>query len=119
MEYQKTINLLDNTPNQPTKFRVKNLVEINDDARRTYNTNIPIKFKTSMLKSRLCDYSDAQILVKRTITIAPVPPLAVNPNNNKEVLLKNCAPFTDCASEMKIHKKVLLKTLIQLCQCTI
>ena len=39
MEHQKIINLLDNTPNQPTKFRTKNWVEINDDARRTYNTN--------------------------------------------------------------------------------
>ena len=39
MEYQKIINLLDNTPNQPTKFRTKNWVEINDDSRGTYNTN--------------------------------------------------------------------------------
>ena len=43
MEYQKIINLLDNTPNQPTKFRSKNWVEINDDARGTYNTNSQIK----------------------------------------------------------------------------
>ena len=39
MEYQKIINLLDNTPNQPNKFRTKNYVEINDDVRGTYNTN--------------------------------------------------------------------------------
>ena len=57
MEFRKMINLLDNTPNQPTKFRTKNLVKINDDARRTYNTNGQIKFKTSMLKSILYDYS--------------------------------------------------------------
>ena len=50
MEYQKIINLLDNTPNQPTKFRTKNSVEI-DDARETYGTNSQIKFKTSMLNS--------------------------------------------------------------------
>ena len=43
MEYQKIINLLDNTPNQPTKFRSKNWVEINDDARGTHNTNSQIK----------------------------------------------------------------------------
>ena len=42
MEYQK-INLLENTPNQPTKFRTKNWVEINDDSRGTYNTNSQIK----------------------------------------------------------------------------
>ena len=39
MEYQKTINLLDNTPNPPTKFRTKNYVEINDEVRGTDNTN--------------------------------------------------------------------------------
>ena len=51
MEYQKTINLLDNTPNQPNKFRTKNWVEINDQSRATYNTNSQVKFKTSMLKA--------------------------------------------------------------------
>ena len=59
MEYPKIINLLDNTPNQQTKFRTKNWVELNDDSRETYNTNSQIKFKTSMLRSNLCDYSDA------------------------------------------------------------
>ena len=51
VEYQKIINLLDNTPYQPSKFKTKNQVEINDDARGTYNTNSQIKFITSMLKS--------------------------------------------------------------------
>ena len=67
MEYQKIINLLDNTPNQPTKFRTNNWIEINHDACRTYNTNSQIKFKPSRLRSSLCDYSDAYIFVKRTI----------------------------------------------------
>ena len=49
MEYQETINLLGNTPNQSKKSMTKNWVEINDDACGTYNTNTPIKFKTSML----------------------------------------------------------------------
>ena len=53
MEYQKIINLLDNTPNQPIKFRTENWVEINDDTRGTYKTNSQIRFKTSMLKSSL------------------------------------------------------------------
>ena len=47
MEYQKIINLLYNTPNQPTKFSTKNWVEINDGARGTYNKNSQIKFKKS------------------------------------------------------------------------
>ena len=47
------INLLDNTLNQPSKFREKNWVELNDDSHGTYNTNNQIKFKTTMLKSSL------------------------------------------------------------------
>ena len=69
MEYQKIINLLDNTLNQPTRFRTKNWVEINDDSWGTYNTNSQIKFKASMLKSSLCGYSNVWILVNRTITV--------------------------------------------------
>ena len=62
--------MLDNTPNQLSKFRTKNWIEINDNARGTYNTNSQIKIKTSMLKLILCDYSDAYILVSETITVA-------------------------------------------------
>ena len=69
MEYQRIINLLDNTSNQASKFRTKTWVEINNESRGTYNTNSQIKFKTAMLKSSLCDCSDAYILVKRTITV--------------------------------------------------
>ena len=91
MEYQKIINLLDITPNQPTKFRTKNWVGVNDNTHRTYNTNSQIKFKTSMLRSSLCDYSG-------TITVAEV--AAGGGNNNIEVVFKNFAPFTDCISEI-------------------
>ena len=51
------------------KFRTKELVEINYDSRGMYNINSKIKFKNSVLKSSLCYYSDAYILVKRTITV--------------------------------------------------
>ena len=51
MEYQEIINLLGNTPNQPSKFRTKNCIEINDDSHGTHNINSQIKVKTSMLKS--------------------------------------------------------------------
>ena len=51
MEYQKIIHFLDNTPNQPAKFKAINWVEINDDSRGTYNVNSQIKFKNSMLRS--------------------------------------------------------------------
>ena len=59
MECQKIINLLENTSNQPSKFRTKNWIEINDQSRGVYNTNSDIRFKTTMLKPSLCDYSDA------------------------------------------------------------
>ena len=51
MEHQKIINFLDNKVAQPSKFRTKNWVKTNCDARRTCNTNSQIKFKTAMLKS--------------------------------------------------------------------
>ena len=47
MEYQKIINLFDNTPNQPSKVRTKNCVKVNYDSQGTYNSNSQIKFKTS------------------------------------------------------------------------
>ena len=69
MEYQKIANLIDDTSNQPSKSKTKNWAEINDESRGKYNANSQIKFKTTMLKSSLCDYSDTYILVKGTITI--------------------------------------------------
>ena len=103
MEYQKIINLLDNAPNQPTKFRTKIWVEINYDSHGTYNTNCQIKFKTSMLRSSLCDYSDASILVSGTITITGAgndDAATQLDERNKGVIFKNCTSFTDCISEI-------------------
>ena len=45
MKYQKVINLLDDKPNQPSKFRTKSWVEINNNSRGTFNTNSLVKFK--------------------------------------------------------------------------
>ena len=69
MEYQKIANFLDSASNQLSKFRTKNWVEINNESRRVYTTGSDIKFKTTMLRSSLCDYADAYILVKGTIII--------------------------------------------------
>ena len=63
MGYQKMINLLHNTSYQSSIFRTKNWVEINDESRGTHSTNSQIKFKTTMPKSSLCDYSDVYILI--------------------------------------------------------
>ena len=73
MKYQKMINLLDNKPNQPTKFRKKNWVKVNYNSRRTYNTNTQFIFKSSMLRSTLCDYRDTYMLESLTITITGRP----------------------------------------------
>ena len=102
MEYQKIANLIDdNTLNQPSKFRTRNWIEINDELRGEYNVNSQIKFKTTMLKSSLCDYSDAYILVKGTITVNNTAAQGAAANNtNKKVIFKNCAPFTNCISEI-------------------
>ena len=100
MEYQKIANLIDDTSNQPSKFRTKDWVEIDDESRDTYNVNSQIKFKTTMLKSSLCDYSDAYILVKGTISINNTTAGAAANNTNKKVIFKNCALFTNCISEI-------------------
>ena len=101
MEYQKMVNLLDSASNQPSKFRTKNWVEINEDLRRGYTPNKQIRFKTAMLRSSLCDYSDAYILVKGNITVNNTAADGAAANNtNKKVIFKNCAPFTNCISKI-------------------
>ena len=59
MEYQEIRNVLDDTTNQPSELRTRNWVEINGESRGTYNVSNQIKFKTSMVRSNFCDYSDA------------------------------------------------------------
>ena len=79
------------------------MVEINDDSRGTCNTNSQIKFKTSMLRTSLCDYSDGYILVSGTIIITGEgndDAARRLDERNKGVIFKNCAPFTDCISEI-------------------
>ena len=101
MEYQKIANLIDDASNQSSKFRTRNWVETNDESRGAYDVNSQIKFKTTMLKSSLCDYSDAYILVKGTISVNNTAAQGAAANNiNKKVIFKNCAPFTNCISEI-------------------
>ena len=68
MEYQKIANLLESTSEKPSKIRTKNWIEINDESKGTYTGN-DIRFKTTMLRSNLCDYADSYKIVKGTITI--------------------------------------------------
>ena len=102
MEYDKINNLLlseDNESEQLSKFVTREYVRVNSLS-NTYNENKSIRFKTPMLRSNLCDYSDAYILVKGTITVT-APGVNNNANNirdkrNRPVILKNNAPFVSC-----------------------
>ena len=101
MEYQKIANFLNDESNQPSKFRARNWFEINDEARGTYSPNKQIKFKTAMLRSSLCGYSDAYILVKGNVSVnntAGAGAAAIN--TNKKVIFKNCVPFNNCISKI-------------------
>ena len=91
--------MLDDALNQTFKFKTKNWVEINDESRG----NSQMKFKNTMLKSSLCDYSDGYILVKGKITITGARDDAAArqaDERDKGVAFKNCAPFTNCISEI-------------------
>ena len=94
MEFQKIVNFLDTTSNNKDlpKFFTKKQVEVYDQSEKNCSVNKEIRIKTSMLRSDLCDYSNAYIVVKGTITVT-------NPNNakrNKAVTFKNNATFINC-----------------------
>ena len=94
--------MLNDASNQPSNFRTRNWVEINDESRGTYTSN-DIKFKTTMLKSNLCDYADAYILVNGRVTITGAGDDAAArqaDERDKGVTFKNCAPFTKCISRI-------------------
>ena len=101
MEYQKIPNLLDSVWNKPSKFRTRNWVEKYDDIRGSYSLNKQIRFKTAMLRSSLCHYSDACIFVKGDISVNNNAAAgAIANNTNKKVIFKNRAPFTNCISKI-------------------
>ena len=102
MEYDKINNLLlseDNESEKLSKFVTREYVRVKS-LLNTYNENKSIRFKTLMLRSNLCDYSDAYILVKGKITVTA--PRANNGANNirdkknRPLILKNNAPFVSC-----------------------
>ena len=71
MEFQKIINLLDTTSDDKDlpRFITKKWIEFYEQSEKKYNPNKEIRIKTSMLRSDLCDFSDAYIIVKRDITL--------------------------------------------------
>ena len=99
MEYEKITNLLGTTFDNVPRFITKKWIEVHDqsgNAEDRYKLSKQIRFKTSMLRSDLCDFSNAYIVVKGTITIT-------NPDNNahdKKLAFKNNAPFVFCISKI-------------------
>ena len=84
MEYQKILNLLENAPNQPSKFRTKNWVGIDDDIRGVYSPNKQIRFETAMIRSSLYDFSDAYIIAKENITVNNTAAADADANNSNK-----------------------------------
>ena len=98
MKFEKNTNLLDTTSNDKDlpRFVIKKWREVYDQSEKYYSPNKEIRIKTSMLRSDLCDYSNAYIVVKGDITVT-------NPNNakrNKAGAFKNNAPFINCISKI-------------------
>ena len=93
METQKIINLLNDSSNEESKFATtKWYVKDSQTAKGKYNQGDTVKFETETIKSGLCDYSDAFILVTGNIT-APA-------DDNTDVAFKNCAPFSTCTTKI-------------------
>ena len=107
MEYQKITNLLGTTLDEIPRFITKKWVKVHDQsgsADDRYKPSKQIRFKTSILRSDLCDCSDAYIVVKGDITVT-------NPGSimyDEKLALKSNAPFTYCIS--KINNTVIDNT---------
>ena len=102
MDFQKIANFLDTTSDNKDlpRFVTKKWIEVYDQSEGNYDVNKEIRIKTSMLRSDLCDFNDAYIVVKGTITVT-------NPDNakrNKPVTFKNNAPFISCISKTKVNE---------------
>ena len=98
MEFEKNINLLDTTSDDKYLpiFVTKKWIEVYDQSEKDYNTNKEIRMEASMLRSDLCDYSNADIILKGDIIVT-------NPNNSKRneaVAFKNNASFINCISKI-------------------
>ena len=97
METQKIVNLLGDANNESSKFATRKWYVINDQNNTDYGEgnedSTTVKFETKVIKSNLCDYSDAYILVTGDIT-------ATGGDANTKVAFKNCAPFTKCVTHI-------------------
>ena len=103
METQKTVNLLNGSDIENSKFATKKWYVIDSESNGKYSKNDPITFLSKSLQSNLCDYSDAYVLLTGNITVK-----RRNTADNddaalgaiKLVVFKNCSPFKDCRTEI-------------------
>ena len=103
MEYQKIINLLDTTSDNVPRFITKKWIEVHDQsgsAEDRYKPSKQIRFKTSMLRSNLCDYSDAYVVVNGNITLTKTNGREVIDIKSRFLAFKNNAPFIKCISKI-------------------
>ena len=90
MEHQKTLNLLNEA--KDSKFATRKWNIFNGQSNANYDIRNEIIYNTEVLKSNLCDYNDAYILVRGGITVKAAPVT--------QVAFKNCAPFTKCITKI-------------------
>ena len=97
METQKIANLLGDADNESSKFATKKWYVINDQNNADYGEgnedSTTVKFENKVIKSNLCDFSDAYILLTGNIT-------ATGGDTNTRVAFKNCVPFTKCITHI-------------------
>ena len=108
MEFQKIVNFLDTTSDDKDlpRFVTKKWIEVYDKSEENYNVNKETRIKTSILRSDLCDYSDAYIIVKGDITLAGDNDAS---KRNKNLAFKNNAPFIKCISKLMSLKLIMQK----------
>ena len=103
MAFQKIANFPYTTSDNKDlpRFISKKWIEVYDQSEKNYNPNKEIKIKTSMLRSDLCNFSDAYIVVEGDITLE-------GDNNankrNKNLAFKNNAPFINCILKIDNEK---------------
>ena len=97
MEFNKINKLLGPARDKVPRFIAKKWIEVQSQSGSTYNTSKPIRFKTSIFRSDLCDYSDAYVWVKGKITVTDTSNIA---NFDRRLTLKNNAPFISCISKI-------------------
>ena len=91
-------NLLDNIADKVTRFITRKWIKVHDQSGETCNTSKQVRFKTSMLRSDLFDFSDTYIVVKGIVTVSADE--KDRDEMNREVILKNNTPFISCVSKI-------------------